>query len=83
MSAPSGPYVLTLVDITKQLCRTFAGLFTDRRTGKNTMYTMVDAGLSAFYLAAHPVAAHPPLAPTLGAVGLLGNTEFAWSDSTR
>jgi hypothetical protein len=47
MSVPFGPYVLTLDDITAQLRRTFAG-FTDRRTGKNTMYTMVDAGLSAF-----------------------------------
>ena len=47
MSAPFGPYVLTLDDITRQLRRTFAG-FTDRRRGKNTTYTMVDAGLSAF-----------------------------------
>ena len=47
MSAPFGPYAVTLDDITKQLRRTFEG-FTDRRTGKNTRYTMTDAGLSAF-----------------------------------
>jgi hypothetical protein len=47
MSAPFGPYALTLDDITKQLRRTFEG-FTDPRRGKNTTYTMVDAGLSAF-----------------------------------
>ena len=47
MSVPFGPYVLTLDDITAQLRRTCAG-FTDRRRGKNTTYTMVDAGLSAF-----------------------------------
>ena len=32
---------------TKQLRTTFK-TFTDRRTGKNTSYTMTDAGLSAF-----------------------------------
>jgi hypothetical protein len=47
MSVPFGPYVVTLDDIAKQRRRTFAE-FTDRRRGKNTMYTMVDAGLSAF-----------------------------------
>ena len=47
MSVPFGPAVLTLDDITQQLRRTFAG-FTDPRRGKNTMYTLVDAGLSAF-----------------------------------
>jgi hypothetical protein len=47
MSVPFGPFVLTLNDITKQIRRTFAQ-FTDPRKGKNTSYTMVDAGLSAF-----------------------------------
>ena len=47
MSVPFGPFVLTLDDITKQIRRTFAQ-FTDPRKGKNTSYTMVDAGLSAF-----------------------------------
>ena len=47
MSVPFGPLVLTLDDITKQIRRTFAQ-FTDPRKGKNTSYTMVDAGLSAF-----------------------------------
>jgi hypothetical protein len=36
-----------LDDITKQIRRTFAQ-FTDPRKGKNTSYTLVDAGLSAF-----------------------------------
>jgi len=47
MSAPFGPFVLTLDDMTKQIRSTFAA-FTDLRKGKNTRYTMVDAGLSAF-----------------------------------
>lgn len=47
MSAPFGPYALTLDDITKQMRRTF-GTFVDPRKGKNTSYTMVDAALSAF-----------------------------------
>jgi hypothetical protein len=47
MSAPFGPFVLTLDDITKRRRGTFEG-FTDPRKGKNTTYTMVDAALSAF-----------------------------------
>ena len=47
MSAPFGPFVLTLDDITKQIRGTFE-TFIDPRKGKNTSYTMVDAGLSAF-----------------------------------
>jgi hypothetical protein len=47
MSAPFGPFVLTLDDITKQMRGTFDG-FTDPRRGKNKTYTMVDAALSAF-----------------------------------
>jgi hypothetical protein len=47
MSAPFGPYVLTLDGITKQMRGIFAG-FTDPRKGKNKFYTMVDAALSAF-----------------------------------
>ena len=47
MSVPFGRFVLTLDDITKQIRSTFAQ-FTDPRQGKNTSYTMVDAGLSAF-----------------------------------
>jgi hypothetical protein len=47
MSVPFGPSVLTLDDITKQIRSTFAQ-FTDPRRGKNTRYTLVDAGLSAF-----------------------------------
>lgn len=47
MSVPFGPLVLTLDDITKPIRRTFAQ-FTDPRKGKNTSYTLVDAGLSAF-----------------------------------
>jgi hypothetical protein len=47
MSVPFGHFVLTLDDITKQMRSTFAQ-FTDPRKGKNTRYTMVDAGLSAF-----------------------------------
>ncbi|HYQ93063.1 MAG TPA: ISNCY family transposase [Candidatus Competibacteraceae bacterium] len=47
MSVPFGPFVLTLDDITQQIRRTFEQ-FTDPRQGKNTRYTLVDAGLSAF-----------------------------------
>ncbi len=47
MSAPFGSYVLTFSDVVKQLRATFE-TFTDRRTGKNTRYTLTDAGLSAF-----------------------------------
>ena len=47
MSVPFGPFVLTLDDITQQIRSTFAQ-FTDPRRGKNTRYTLVDAGLSAF-----------------------------------
>jgi len=47
MSAPFGPYALTLDDITRQMCRTFE-TFIDPRKGKNKSYTMVDAALSAF-----------------------------------
>jgi hypothetical protein len=47
MSVPFGPCVLTLDDITHQIRRTFEQ-FTDPRQGKNTRYTLVDAGLSAF-----------------------------------
>lgn len=47
MSVPFGPCALTLGDITTQLRNTFAQ-FTDPRRGKNTRYTLVDAGLSAF-----------------------------------
>jgi hypothetical protein len=47
MSAPFGPNALTFSDVVKQLCTTLE-TFTDRRTGKNSNYTMTDAGLSAF-----------------------------------
>jgi hypothetical protein len=47
MSAPFGPFVLTLDDITQQIRSTFEN-FIDPRRGKNTRYTMVDAALSAF-----------------------------------
>jgi len=47
MSVPLGRAILTLDDITKQIRRTFEQ-FTDPRRGKNTRYTLVDAGLSAF-----------------------------------
>jgi hypothetical protein len=47
MSVPFGPVALTLEEITRELRRTF-GQFTDPRRGKNTRYTLVDAGLSAF-----------------------------------
>lgn len=47
MSVPFGPAALTLEDITRELRCTFEQ-FTDPRRGKNTRYTLVDAGLSAF-----------------------------------
>ena len=47
MSVPFGSAVLTLDDITQQIRNTFEQ-FTDPRRGKNTRYTLVDAGLSAF-----------------------------------
>ena len=47
MSAPFGKNALTFNDVVKQLRTTFEA-FCDRRTGKNTNYTMTDAGLSAF-----------------------------------
>jgi hypothetical protein len=47
MSAPFGKNALTFSDVVKQLRTTFEA-FCDRRTGKNTSYTMTDAGLSAF-----------------------------------
>jgi hypothetical protein len=47
MSAPFGPFVLTLNDITQQIRDTFE-TFIDPRRGNNTRYTMVDAALSAF-----------------------------------
>jgi len=46
MSVPFGPLVVTLNDVTPQIRRTFEP-FTDPRQGKNTRYTLVDAGLSA------------------------------------
>jgi hypothetical protein len=47
MSAPFGLNALTFSDVTRQLRLTFE-TFSDQRTGKNTGYTMTDAGLSAF-----------------------------------
>lgn len=47
MSAPFGSAVLTFHEVVKQLRLTFSGL-TDLRRGKNTRYTMEDAGLAAF-----------------------------------
>ena len=47
MSASFGKNALTFSDVVKQLRTTFES-FLDRRTGKNTSYTMTDAGLSAF-----------------------------------
>jgi hypothetical protein len=47
MSAPFGPYALTLDGITRQMRRTFER-FIDPRKGRNTSYTMVDAALGAF-----------------------------------
>jgi hypothetical protein len=43
MSVPFGSAVLTLDDITKQI-RNTVEQFTDPRRGKNTRYTLVDAG---------------------------------------
>lgn len=43
MSVPFGRAVLTLDDITKQIRRTFEQ-FADPRRGRNTRYTLVDAG---------------------------------------
>jgi len=47
MSAPFGSLVLTLDDITRYMRGVFEG-FTDPRKGKNTIYTVTDAALSAF-----------------------------------
>src|SRR5450631_352651 len=47
MSAPFGKNALTFSDVVKELRTTFETL-TDRRTGKNSSYTMTDAALSAF-----------------------------------
>jgi hypothetical protein len=47
MSIPFGSNVLTFSDVAKQLRTTFETL-TDRRRGKNTRYTLVNAALSAF-----------------------------------
>jgi hypothetical protein len=47
MSIPFGSNVLTFSAVAKQLRMTFE-TFTDRRRGKNTRYTLVDAALSAF-----------------------------------
>jgi hypothetical protein len=47
MSVPFDSNVLTFSEVAKQLRTTFE-TFTDRRRGKNTHYTLVDAGLSAF-----------------------------------
>ena len=47
MSVPFGPIALTLGEIAKRIRGTFE-TFIDPRTGKNSHYTMVDAGLSAF-----------------------------------
>ena len=47
MSVPFDRSVLTLDDITRQMRRVFEN-FTDLRKGKNRMYTMTDAALSAF-----------------------------------
>jgi len=47
LSAPFGPYALTLGGITRQMRRTFE-TFIDPRKGNNKSYTMVDAALSAF-----------------------------------
>lgn len=47
MSVPFGPYALTLEGFSQQLRGTFEH-FSDPRRGKNTQYTLADAGLSAF-----------------------------------
>ena len=47
MSFPFGPSSLTLDDITGKMRETFEDL-TDYRKNQNTVYTMIDAALSAF-----------------------------------
>lgn len=47
MSVPFGSNCLTFSDVVRQL-RTIFETFFDRRTGKNSTYTMTDAALSAF-----------------------------------
>jgi hypothetical protein len=47
MSAPFGKNALAFSEVVKELRTTFE-TFTDRRTGKNSSYTMTDAALSAF-----------------------------------
>ena len=47
MSDPFGINTLTFSDFSRKLRTTFENFF-DHRTGKNTSYTMSDAGLSAF-----------------------------------
>jgi len=47
MSSPFGQTALTFSSITHELRNTFENC-NDRRTGKNSRYTMADAGLSAF-----------------------------------
>jgi hypothetical protein len=47
MNTSSGSNSLNFSDVIKQLRITFEN-FTDQRTGKNSKYTMTDAGLSAF-----------------------------------
>lgn len=47
MSVPFGINTLTFSDVSRELRTTFDNFF-DHRTGKNTSYTMSDAGLSAF-----------------------------------
>jgi len=67
MSAPFGPLVVTLSDMTKRMRSTFEG-FTDPQTGKNTTKTIVDAALSAFtvfFLRAKPL--------------VFWNTRVAWN----
>jgi hypothetical protein len=49
MSFPFGPSALTLSGLAKQLRTTFQTL-TDKWRGKDTRYTIEDAGLSAFSL---------------------------------
>lgn len=44
---PLWPNVLSFREVVQQLRTTFE-TFTDRRRGKNTRYTLVDAALSAF-----------------------------------
>jgi hypothetical protein len=69
MSVPLGPFVLTMDDITKQIRRTYER-YTDPRRGKNTRYTRVDAGLSAFsvfFMQSPSFLEYPPrLDPRLG-----------------